>query len=100
MESYLFLYLQTATLNIYDYENIKKTALALVIVLVAGYGVYASQQKTELSKLALANVEALANGETGTSNTGPREQVKCYGGGHKMVCRGINSNPCEDSDCF
>ncbi len=80
--------------------NIKKTALALVIALAAGYGVYASQQKTELSELALANVEALANGETGTSNTGPREQVKCYGGGHKMVCRGINSNPCEDSDCF
>ena len=81
-------------------RNIKETALALVIALAAGYGVYASQQKTELSELALANVEALANGETGNSNTGPREQVKCYGDGHKMVCRGINSNPCEDSDCF
>lgn len=44
--------------------NIKKTALALVVSLAAGYGVYASQQKTELSELALANVEALANGET------------------------------------
>jgi hypothetical protein len=80
--------------------NIKKIALALVITLAVGYGVYASQQKSELSELALANVEALANGETGTSNTGPREREKCYGGGHKMVCRGINSNPCEDSDCF
>lgn len=54
--------------------NIKKIALALVITLAVGYGVYASQQKSELSELALANVEALANGETGTSNTGPRER--------------------------
>lgn len=41
--------------------NIKKIALALVITLAVGYGVYASQQKSELSELALANVEALAN---------------------------------------
>lgn len=44
--------------------NIKKTALALVVSLAAGYGVYTSQQKSELSELALANVEALANGES------------------------------------
>lgn len=43
--------------------NIKKTTLALIVALTAGYGVYTSQQKSELSELALANVEALANGE-------------------------------------
>lgn len=52
-------------------RNITKTALALVVSLTAGYGVYTSQQKSELSELALANVEALANGES----TGKR---KCY----------------------
>lgn len=36
-----------------------KTTLALVIALSTGYGVYTSQQKSELSELALANIEAL-----------------------------------------
>ncbi|MFR1955062.1 NVEALA domain-containing protein [Phocaeicola coprophilus] len=40
-----------------------KTTLALVIALSTGYGVYTSQQKSELSELALANIEALAMGE-------------------------------------
>lgn len=39
-------------------KQITKTALALVVALSAGYGVYTSQQKSELSELALANVEA------------------------------------------
>ena len=47
-----------------------------------------------------ANIEALASGESGASNTGPREEKKCYGGGHKMVCRSINSESCTDSDCY
>lgn len=44
-------------------RNITKTALALVVSLTAGYGVYTSQQKSELSELALANIEALAGNE-------------------------------------
>ena len=36
---------------------------------VAGYGVYASQHEFEMSDLAVANVEALAGGETSTSWT-------------------------------
>lgn len=44
-------------------KNFKKTTLALVVTLATGYGVYTSQQKPELSELALANIEALANGE-------------------------------------
>lgn len=54
----------------------------------------------KLSELQLANIEALANGEYETSNTGPREEKKCYGGGHKMVCRCINEKPCTDTDCY
>ena len=53
-----------------------------------------------MSELQLANIEALASGESGASNTGPREEKKCYGGGHKMVCRSINSESCTDSDCY
>ena len=45
-------------------KNFKKTALALVVTLVAGYGVYTSQQKSELSELVLANIEALADNES------------------------------------
>ena len=49
---------------------------------------------------SLDQIEALASGESGASNTGPREEKKCYGGGHKMVCRSINSESCTDSDCY
>ncbi|WP_317207926.1 NVEALA domain-containing protein [Phocaeicola faecalis] len=38
--------------------------MALVVALTEGYGVYTSQQETELSELALANVAALAMDET------------------------------------
>ena len=56
--------------------------------------------KGNLSELQLTNIEALASAESGASNTGPREEKKCYGGGHKMVCRSINSESCTDSDCY
>ena len=46
-----------------------KTTLALVIALSTGYGVYTSQQKSELSELALANIEALAMGEANKCDT-------------------------------
>ena len=53
-----------------------------------------------LSDLQIANIEALAGRESGVSNTGPAEEKKCYGGGHKMVCRCINSQPCTGTDCY
>lgn len=37
------------------------TAFAVAFVAVAGYGVYANQRGTELSDLALSNIDALAN---------------------------------------
>ena len=42
-----------------------KTSILLVaaFTLVAGYSVYQSQQKEQLSDIALENVEALAGGE-------------------------------------
>ena len=44
-------------------KNFLKHGFAAAFALVAGYGVYASQQKVEMSDLAIANVEALASGE-------------------------------------
>ncbi|WP_302559530.1 NVEALA domain-containing protein [Phocaeicola coprocola] len=44
-------------------KNILKLVFASAFALVAGYSVYASQKKVEMSDLAMANVEALASGE-------------------------------------
>ena len=44
-------------------KTIFKTLLAVAFTMVAGYSVYASQQKVEMSDLAMANIEALASGE-------------------------------------
>ena len=41
-----------------------KTSIALVIVLIAGYNVYTSQQDVKMFSLTLANIEALAMDET------------------------------------
>lgn len=41
-----------------------KLVFASAFALVAGYSVYASQKKVEMSDLAMANVEALAQSET------------------------------------
>lgn len=44
-------------------KNIIRTAFVAAFALMAGYSVYTSQQETELSELALANIEAIAKGE-------------------------------------
>lgn len=51
----------------------------IVIVATVGYNLYASQNEVELSNLALANIEALANdGESGYSCSAT---ANCYYGG-------------------
>ena len=44
-------------------KKILRKILVALIVASVGYGVYASQQDVEMSDLAMANVEALAEGE-------------------------------------
>ena len=44
-------------------KNIIRTAFVAAFALMAGYSVYTSQQKKNISELALANVEALADNE-------------------------------------
>lgn len=56
-------------------------------------------KKSATDSLMLASVEALSRSE-GTGNTGPREQKKCKGGSHKMVCQCMNSHECTDSECY
>lgn len=43
-----------------------KIGFVAVFAAIAGYGVYTSQKTEGMSDLALANVEALADGEWGT----------------------------------
>lgn len=81
-------------------KNILKIVFASAFALVAGYSVYVSQQKVELSDLAMANVEALASGES-TSNTGPGKTYDCpgLGTGDGKMCMSENSNPCTQIPC-
>lgn len=44
--------------------KIIKTLFVAAFALVAGYTVYSTQQNTEMSDLAMANVEALAQNES------------------------------------
>ena len=62
----------------------KKIVVLFALFLILGANIYwdCIDSTGNLSELQLANIEALASGESGASNTGPREEKKCYGGGH------------------
>lgn len=66
-------------------KHILKIAFVAMIGLVAGYGVYNAQKSEKnLSDLMMENVEALANGESGSG------EYKCYsilsGSGQAISC--------------
>lgn len=61
-------------------KNIIKVALVAVVGLIAGINVFNAQKTDVLSDIALANVEALANGEGG----GTTHKLKCGQAGLKM----------------
>ena len=46
-------------------KKIIKLAMVAVVAAVAGMGIYSSQKADTMSDIALANVEALARGESG-----------------------------------
>ncbi|WP_237038564.1 NVEALA domain-containing protein [Phocaeicola faecalis] len=56
-------------------KKIIRVAFAATFACIAGYGVYTSQQEMELSELALANIEALAQSE---SNCAEWTKKQCY----------------------
>ena len=49
-------------------KNILEATLVVAFALIAGMNVYNAQQSDVMSDLALANVEALASGESSTTN--------------------------------
>ena len=49
-------------------KNILKATLVVAFALIAGMHVYNAQQSDVMSDLALDNVEALASGESSTTN--------------------------------
>jgi len=57
-------------------KNILKVALVAAFALFAGYSVYTSQKNTDLSALALDNIEAMAQtpGESGNQNYEIRDE--------------------------
>lgn len=80
-----------------------KFAFIAVFAAIAGYGTYVSQKTDTMSDLMLANVEALADGNEGstTGDTGPGEIIDCAGWftGTKKECMCRNSESCTPSSC-
>lgn len=60
--------------------KIFKTLFVATFALVASYSVYSTQQNTEMSDLALANVEALAWNENGL-------MINCDRGSVVVICK-------------
>lgn len=85
-------------------KNFLKLVFASVSALVAGYSVYASQQEVEMSDLAMANVEALAQNESNPDRkyeTQTKDSIEVWDettGTYKkivtIVCEGIGSISC------
>lgn len=79
-----------------------KGVTATVVVALVGYGVSRSvnNSSTELSDLTLANIEALADNESGGGSgvqTGPGEVHSSGLFGRKVkFCLCENSNPCRE----
>lgn len=66
-----------------------KSVFVAAIVAVAGYNMYQSQSAMNgMSELALANVEALASGESGSFNCwwDSVDYMICYNGGDWLGC--------------
>ncbi|EGF56889.1 hypothetical protein HMPREF9446_02032 [Bacteroides fluxus YIT 12057] len=59
-ENHYFIHLKKKT----NMKKLIKIAFVAVFAVVAGYGVYTNQKSETMSDLMLANVEALASGET------------------------------------
>ena len=58
-------------------KKILKIVLASAFALVASYSVYTSQQKVELSDLAIVNVEAMASSENGCISKNDKNNGDC-----------------------
>lgn len=75
-------------------KYIIRTAFIAAFALMAGYSVYTSQQGKTMSDLALANVEALADGENDNQGT-------LYGNpsGTRFCCCPGSTRTCSAAKC-
>ena len=85
-------------------KNILKVTLVAAIALFAGYNVYSLHKAVEMSDLALANVEALAQSEQGTmaNKCCPIWNVSYTVGGSlwpTVTCSTGGKYKCEDCHC-
>ena len=89
-----------------------KIAFVVAIAMVAGINVFNAQKSESFSDVALANVEALAGGETGQqwgcagnptfiANEALRT-AQCWNGGTHKKCKSENNvccDPAQQTDC-
>ena len=82
-------------------KNIMKAAFVAVIAMVSGINVFNAQKSETLSDTALANVEALADIEIISGNTGPSELYDCplWFTGDGTRCLSANQYPCTSITC-
>lgn len=66
-------------------NTMTKIIFASIFISITGYGVYKSKQKVELSDLTIANIEALAQSETGDEFTNATDCVACV---ENRTCKG------------
>lgn len=68
-------------------KNIVKATIVAIVGVIAGINVFNSQNSIELSDVAMANVEALANDETGTGKCSIAiAWADCYNNSNGMWC--------------
>lgn len=77
-------------------KNILKVAFVAAIAMATGIQVFNAQNSEALSEVAMANVEALADGEIGNGGTGRWKRIvdslgcylyhKCDGNGDGYTC--------------
>lgn len=70
-------------------KNILKATLVVAFALIAGLNVYNAQKSDVMSDLALANVEALANGEVSIEYICMGNILGCYDGTYNHFFWGI-----------
>ena len=74
------LLIKRSKLKIKMKKKIRAVMMVAAVALIAGVNVYHSQRTTEMSDMALANVEALANNENDLCPNG------CYDNGDGCYC--------------
>lgn len=74
----------------------------IAIAALSSVAIFASERfnQGELTLAQIANIEALSEEESTPDWTGPSYIYKCDGGGHRLLCKSVNSQPCKLSECF